>query len=285
MLLPALVGFIIFQYIPSIGGFFVAFTNYNLVDGFFKSPFVGFKWFIQFVKDPFFFRLIRNTLLIGIYGFLWGYPAPIILALLMNEIKNKFFKRLTQTITYLPHFISTVIVVGMLYNFFGYTGLVNQVLKCLGMKSVAFVGNAKWFRTLYIGSGIWQGVGWGTILYLATLSGIDPQLYEAAIIDGAGRFKQALHVTLPGMAPVIVVTIILSVSGLLNVGFEKVYLMYSPAIYDVADVIATYVYRRGIEGMDFSFGGAVGLFNSFVSLVLLLMANYISRQVSENSLW
>lgn len=211
MLLPALVGFIIFQYIPSIGGFFVAFTNYNLVDGFFKSPFVGFKWFIQFVKDPFFFRLIRNTLLIGIYGFLWGYPAPIILALLMNEIKNKFFKRLTQTITYLPHFISTVIVVGMLYNFFGYTGLVNQVLKSLGMKSVAFVGNAKWFRTLYIGSGIWQGVGWGTILYLATLSGIDPQLYEAAIIDGAGRFKQALHVTLPGMAPVIVVTIILSV--------------------------------------------------------------------------
>ena len=285
MALPAIVGFAIFQYVPSIGGFFISFTRYDIIDGFFRSPWVGFKWFIQFVHDPFFFRLIRNTFIISFYSLIFGFPAPIILAILLNEIRSSGFKRTTQTITYLPHFISTVIIVGIIYNFFGYTGIVNQLLSYLNIGPIDFTGSARWFRPLYIGSGIWQGVGWGSILYLAALTGIDPQLYEAATIDGASRFRKIWHITLPGISPVVTVLLILRLSDLLSVGFEKVYLMYSPGIYDVADVIQTYVYRRGIEGMDFSYAGAVGLFNAMVGLILLIAANYISRSVSEHSLW
>ena len=285
MALPAIIGFFIFQYIPAIGGWFVAFTRYDIIDGFYNSPWVGFKWFIQFVNDPFFFRLIRNTFLISFYSLIFGFPAPILLAILLNEIKSNGFKRTTQTITYLPHFVSTVIVVGILYNFFGYSGIINSFLGSFGIDPVDFVGSARWFRPLYIGSGIWQGVGWGSILYLAALTGVDPQLYEAAIIDGANRFRRIWHITLPGIAPVVTVLLILRLSDLLSVGFEKVYLMYNPGIYDVADVIQTYVYRRGIQGLDFSYAGAVGLFNAMVGLVLLIAANYISRSVSEHSLW
>ena len=285
MLLPGLLGFFVFQYIPSIGGLFVAFTRYDLIDGFFGSEWVGLKWFIQFVNDPFFFRLIRNTFLIGFLSLLFGFPAPIILAVLLNELPSEPYKRVTQTVTYLPHFISTVIIVGLMYNLFSHAGVVNRLLAVAGIPATDFVGSSGWFRPLYIGSGIWQGMGWGSIIYLAALCSIDPQLHEAAILDGANRFQRILHVTLPGLAPTVTVLLILNVSNIVSVGFEKVYLMYHPGIYDVSDVIATYVYRRGIEGFDFSYGAAVGLFQNVVAVALLIGANYVSRRVSENSLW
>ena len=285
MFLPALVGFIVFRYIPAIGAFTVAFTRYNLFDGFFGSPWVGFRWLIQFINDPFFFRLIKNTLLLGFYGLVFGFPAPIILALLLNEVRNQSFKRISQTLTYLPHFISTVVIVGMIYSFFGHSGFVNQVLSALGLRPLDFLNSTRWFRPLYVGSSIWQGMGWGSIIYLASLSSINLELYESATIDGANRLGRAVHVTIPGIAPTITVLLILNTSRIINVGFEKVYLMMNPGIYSVADVIATYVYRRGIEDADYSYAAAVGLFNSVISLLLIFIANTVSRRVSDNSLW
>jgi putative aldouronate transport system permease protein len=285
MALPAVLGFLLFSYIPSIGAIVIPFTRYNIVDGFFRSPWVGLKWFVTFATDPFFFRLLRNTLLIGLYSLLFGFPAPIILALSLNEIRGGFFKRFAQSVTYLPHFISSVVLVGMIYMFFGHSGIINVLVTAFGGRAVDFLTSIRWFRPLYIGSGIWQGIGWGSIVYLAAIAGVNPELYEASFIEGANRFQRALHITLPSMAPTVTVMLILSTSSIISVGFEKVYLMMNPAIYSVADVVATYVYRRGIEGLDYSYAAAVGLFNSVVALLLLLTANRISRAVSENSLW
>lgn len=285
MFLPALVGFTLFRYIPAIGGFAVALTDYNVIEGFFHSSWAGGRFFLQFFKDPFFLRLIRNTLLIGFYGLLFGFPAPIILALLLNEVKHGTFKRVTQSISYLPHFVSTVVLVGMMYTLLGAEGIVNQLLKSIGIGRMDFVGSPQWFRPLYIGSGIWQGIGWGSIIYLAALTGINPELYEAATIDGAGRFQQAMRITIPGIAPTVTIMLIFAVGGMISVGFEKVYLMYNPGIYNVADVIETYVYRRGIENMQFSYAGAVGLFSSVIGLILIVTANYMSRFISDSSLW
>lgn len=285
MTVPVVVLFFIFQYIPAILSISVPFIDYNLVDGFFQSPFVGFKWFIEFFNDPMLPRLFRNTFVIAFTSFAFGFPAPIILALLLNEIRCNPFKRLAQTFTYLPHFISTVVIVGIMYSIFGSEGLVNDLLIKIGIGRQDIVGNSAWFYPLYIGSGIWQGVGWGTIIYLSSLAGIDTQLYDAAAIDGAGRFKQAIHVTLPGIAPVVVITLILATSNLLKVGFEKIYLMSSPSTMDVSDVLSYYIFRRGIQNMEFSFSSAVNLVEKVIQFALVWTANTISRKVSENSLW
>jgi putative aldouronate transport system permease protein len=285
MLLPSLIGFLVFQYIPIINGAFIGFVQYDLVDGMWSSPFVGFKYFAAFLKDPFFFRLIRNTFLLGFYGLIWGFPAPIVLALMINEIRRERFKKIVQTLTYLPYFISIVVVIGIMYNLLGYQGVINTLLSRFGAGPVNFIGSPSWFRFLYIGSGIWQGAGWSSIIYLAALTGIDAELYEAARIDGANRWRQMVHISLPGIIPTIRVLLILSIGGMIGIGFEKVYLMYSPPVYEVADVISTYVYRRGIEGLDYSYGGAVSLFNSAISLLLLFIANRASRKVSGEGIW
>ena len=285
MFLPAFVGFFFFRYIPSIGALTIPFTRYSIVDGFFGSEWVGFKWFIQFVKSAFFPRLLRNTVLLGFYTLIFGFPAPIILALLLNELPNQFFKRFSQSITYLPHFISTVIVVGMIYAFFGHDGYVNRILMALGLSRLEFVNDPRWFRPIYVGSEIWQSMGWGSIIYLASLAGINPELYEAAYMDGANRFRRMLHVTLPGIAPTITILLILRVGSIINIGFERAYLMGNAGIYSVSDIFATYVYRRGIQGLDYSYASAVGLINAVVGLTLIVTANYISRLVSDNSLW
>ncbi len=285
MLFPVILYFVVFCYIPMLGNI-MAFENYSVGKGFFHSEWVGFRWFRDFFSSVYFGRLMKNTLLISIYSLIIGFPIPIIFALLLNEIKDGPFKRITQTISYLPHFISVVVVVGLLFNFLSpIDGVVNVFLKSIGKDAVNFMSEPGWFRTLYVGSNIWQNFGWDSIIYLAALSSVDPQLYEAAQIDGAGKFKQMLHVTLPAIMPTIIILLIMNVGNIMNVGFEKIILMYSPATYETADVISTYVYRRGILGSQFSFSASVGLFNSVINFALLYTVNKISNRVSEISLW
>jgi len=288
ILSPVIVYYVIFHYIP-MAGVLVAFQDFKGFDGireFFQGPWVGFKWFTHFFDSLYFTRLIRNTLLLSTYGLFWGFPFPILFALLLNEIKTGLYKRTIQTLSYLPYFISIVIVVGMVHNFLSpQYGIVNIFLQKIGIQPIHFMLNPSWFRTVYIASGIWQGFGFGSIIYLAALSGIDPTLYEAAEIDGAGRLKKIRHVSIPGMLPTIIILLILALGNLMSVGFEKVLLMYNPATYETADVISTYVYRAGIVEARFSFAAAIGLFNSVINFALLVAVNYLSKKVSSISLW
>lgn len=276
--------FVIFHYIPMFG-IMIAFKDYNVFDGITGSDWVGFKYFSEFLSDPYFYKLIRNTLLIGLYQIFFVFPAPIILALLLNELKNRTFQRVIQTVSYLPHFLSTVVVCGILVNFLSYDGIINQFFQALGLESVQFLMMPEWFRTIYISSEIWQGIGWGSIIYLAALTGIDPQLYEAATVDGANRWKRALHITLPGIAPTIIIMFLFSIGAIMSVSFEKVLLLSNGSNFETSDIIATYVYRRGLVSSDFSYATAVGLFNSFIALFFLTIGNKISKKVSETSLW
>jgi len=266
-------------------GAIIAFKEFNPALGIMGSPWVGFKHFKSFFEGVYFWRLVRNTLLISVYSLIWGFPAPIILALLLNEVKNKYFKRTVQTVSYLPHFISLVVVCGIIKDFTSTDGVINDIIEFLGGERTNFLMIPEWFRPIYVGSGIWQEVGWGSIIYLAAITNIDPQLYEAATIDGASRCKQIWHITLPGIVPTIVILLILRLGGLMSVGFEKIILLYNSATMETADVISSYVYRRGLLDFDYSFSAAVGLFNSVINLILITSANRLSRKVSETSLW
>ncbi|TNJ61560.1 sugar ABC transporter permease [Paenibacillus hemerocallicola] len=279
-----LVYFLVFHYVPMFG-ILIAFKNYNVFQGVFDSPWVGTKYFRQFLTDPYFYKLVRNTLLIGLYHIMFSFPAPIVLALLLNELKHHVFKRFVQTVSYLPHFLSTVVVVGIIVNFMSYDGIMNQFMGLLGLEPVHFLMSPEWFRSIYIGSEIWQGIGWGSIIYLAALTAIDPQLYEAATIDGANRWKQMIHVTLPGIAPTIVILLLFNIGAVMNVSFEKILLLSNGSNQDASDVIALHVYRRGLISSDFSYATAVGLFNSVIAVLLLTFANRVSKKVSETSLW
>ncbi|MDR0636322.1 MAG: ABC transporter permease subunit [Treponema sp.] len=285
LFLPVLAWYILFCYVPMYG-IVIAFKDYNLFTGIADSPWVGFKHFQQFFESMFFGRLVRNTFLISFYGLIFGFPAPILLAVLFNELKNGLFKKVVQTISYLPHFISTVIIVSMFVSFLSPNGgLINNLITVFGGKSIYFLGDPKYFRTIYTVMGIWQGVGWGTIIYLAALAGINTELYEAAIIDGCNRFKQTIHVTLPGIASTIIIMLIFRVGALLSVGSDSIILMYNPAIYETADVISTYVYRRGLIEAQYSFGAAVGLFNAVIGIALISITNTLAKRYSETSLW
>jgi putative aldouronate transport system permease protein len=282
MLLPVLLYYLVFHYLPMYGAV-IAFQDFNPVKGVFGSTWVGLQNFQDFFSSVYFGRLIFNTVAINVLDLVFGFPAPIILALLINELRWNPFKRLVQTVTYLPHFISVIVVVGMLFDFLARDGLVNQLFS--SPQPTAFMQSADWFRQIYVGSGIWQHVGWGSIVYLAAIATIDPQLYDAAKVDGANRFRQMWHVTLPGIMATIVILLILRMGSLMSVGYEKIILMYNPLTYETADVISTYVFRRGILQADFSFSAAVGLFNSVINFGLLLAANRISRRLSGHSLW
>ncbi|WP_336772518.1 ABC transporter permease [Paenibacillus sp. MMO-58] len=284
MALPVLAYYIIFHYGPMYG-LQIAFKDFQPSDGIWGSAWVGFKHFESFFNGIYFWRLITNTILLNLYELLFGFPAAIILALLLNEIRKSSFKRIVQSISYLPHFISIVVVAGMMVDFLSRTGLVNQLLGSFGFQPVDFLMEEGWFRFLYVSSGVWQGVGWGSIIYLAAISGIDPTLYEAARIDGAGRWRQTLNVTLPGIMPTIIILLILQMGNMMSVGSEKVLLLYNPLTYSTADVISTYVYRKGVLEASYSFTAAVGLFNSIISFILILAANKISRRFSETKLW
>lgn len=266
-------------------GAIIAFQDYVPRKGISGSDWVGFDQFIRFFQSPYFFRLIKNTLLLSIYGLVFGFPMPIILALLLNELHHKKYKKVIQTITYLPHFISLVVVTGMIKDFTQSTGLITDIVVMLGGERSSLIQNPDLYRTIYIVSDIWQGIGWGSIIYLSALSGVDQQLYEAASIDGAGRFKQLLNVTLPGIAPTIIIMLVLRIGQLLGTGYEKTILLYNEATYETADIIASYIYRVGILERNWSYSTAIGLFNSVINLTLILIANKISKKVSETSLF
>lgn len=286
MALPALIYYVIYHYWPMYGSI-IAFKDFSPTAGILGSPWAGLKYFEQFFSSVYFGRILRNTLVISFYSIIWSFPAPILLALLMNEIRSELFKRTVQTVTYLPHFISTVIICGMIVDFTSMKGLFNYFIELFGGQAQNLLMNANLFRPIYIISGIWQEVGWGSIIYLAALTGIDNSLYEAARIDGAGRFQQMLHITLPGIAPTIIIMLILRMGQVMNVGFEKVMLLYNPATYEVADVISTFVYRKGIVEASYSYSAAVGLFNSVINFIMIIFANWVSRRCGdgETSLW
>ncbi|MBR1711382.1 MAG: sugar ABC transporter permease [Clostridia bacterium] len=284
LVLPVLAFYILFCYRPMYGAI-IAFQDYTPRLGVAGSDWVGLYNFQRFFSDIYFPRLIRNTLLLSAYDVIFGFPAPILLALLINEVRHKAFKNAVQTITYLPHFISLIVVCGMLTDFSMSTGLFNDIIVFFGGQRSPLLQNPRLYRTIYILSGIWQQVGWGSIIYLSALSGVDSQLYEAAEIDGAGKWKQLLHVTLPGIAPTIIIMLILKIGRMMSMGYEKTILLYNSATYETADIISSYIYRIGLGNLDWSYSTAIGLFNSVINLLLLLFANRLSRKFSETSLW
>lgn len=285
MILPVIAFYVTFHYIPMYG-VLMAFQDFSPGTGVFGSPWVGLKWFREFFGSIYFGRIIRNTFLINVYSLLWGFPVPIIFALLLNEVRPGPFKRTIQTVSYLPHFITTVIIVGFMSSFLNPTdGIVNLFLKRFFGVSKNFMADAQWFRSLYIASEIWQHFGWNSIIFIAALTSIDPTLYESAMIEGAGRRQKMRYISLPGILPTIITLLILNIASLLSVGFEKVILMYNPLTLETADVISTYVYRKGIIESRYAFGSAVGLFNSAVSLILLILANKASKKIAGTSLW
>ena len=286
MLLP-FVYYVLFCYYPMYG-VTLAFKQYKPKLGIIGSPWAsnnGMKYVLQVVRDPYFWTVFRNTIILNIENLIITFPAPIILALMLNEVAHARYKRIVQTVTYLPHFPSTVVVVGMMNSMFNSSGIVNQIIASMGMEKINFLNDAQYFRPMYIGSNIWQSVGWDTIIFLSALSGLDMQLYEAAKIDGAGRWKQTLHVTIPGILPTIIIMLILAMGRIMNVSYQKILLMMTGTNQSVSDVISTYVYRRGITKADFSYATAVNLFQSLVSLLFVSVTNWISRRTSETSLW
>ena len=284
MVLPVLIFFILFHYKPMYGAI-IAFKDYTPALGIAESPWVGLENFSRFFSSVYFGRLIRNTILLSVYSLIFGFPAPIILALLLNEVRSKKFKGLTQTVTYLPHFISMIVVTGMLVDFSMTSGLFNDIIELFGGERSPLLQNPDLYRTIYVASGIWQEAGWGSIIYLSALSGVDSQLYEAAQIDGAGKWKQLLNVTLPGIMPTIVIMFILKMGTLMNMGYEKTILLYNPATYETADIISSYIYRIGLLYQDWSYSTAIGLFNSVINFALLLITNKLARKCGETSLW
>lgn len=284
LVIPVLIFYLIFHYKPMYGAI-IAFKDYTPALGVSGSPWVGIKNFTRFFTGPYFGRLLRNTLLISIYNLIFGFPAPIILALLLNEVKAKKFKSLAQTITYLPHFISLVVVTGMITNFCMTSGLFNDIIELFGGKRSPLLQNPYLYRPIYVASSIWQEIGWGSIIYLSALSGVDSQLYEAASIDGAGKWKQLIHVTMPAIMPTIIIMLILKMGSLMSLGYEKTILLYNPSTYETADVISSYIYRVGIGEQNWSYSTAIGLFNSVVNCMLLIITNKISKRCSDTSLW
>ncbi|MCC3375426.1 sugar ABC transporter permease [Cohnella sp. REN36] len=284
VLLPVLY-LLVFKYVPMFG-VLIAFKDFNAVDGILGSPWVGFKHFQNLFASPNFPLLIKNTLGISFYSLLAGFPIPILLALALNEIRTGFFKRAVQMVTYAPHFISTVVMVSILILMLSpHVGVVERFFSLFGWSNTNFMGEPGLFKSIYVWSGVWQEMGYASIIYIAALAGVDPALYEASRIDGASRFKKIVHIDLPSLVPISVILLILSLGNVMGVGFEKIYLMQNPLNQSTSEVISTYVYKVGLLGANFSFSSAVGLFNSVINLILLLLVNFVARKVSENSLW
>ena len=285
LILPVIVYYIIFHYVPMYG-VQIAFKDFIASKGITDSPWVGLKHFERFFDSYYFERLIMNTLQIGLYELIVGFPVPILLALMINEVRSKAFRKTIQTVTYAPHFLSTVVLVGMLFIFLNPEyGFINMLIRLFGGDPVSFMTEPAWFKSIYVFSGVWQSMGWSSIIYLAALAGIDPQLHEAAKVDGASRLRRIWHINLPGILPTIIILLIMNVGSIMAVGFEKVFLMQNDLNRESSDVIATYVYRSGILGAQYSFSAAIGLFNSIINFILLVSVNFISRRVGQTSLW
>lgn len=285
MILPVLAYYIIFHYGPMYGTL-IAFKNYSPRLGVWHSPWVGLEYFYRFFENAQFGKVFFNTLKLSLYQIAFGFPAPLILALMLNQIKNVVFKKAAQTISYMPHFISIVVMAGMIVDFCSTDGIITQfVSKFTGGSASNLLLRPELFRPIYIISGIWQEIGFGSIIYLGALSAIDLSLYDAAIVDGANRFKQIIHIELPTIAPTIAVLFLLRIGGMMNIGYEKVILLYNANTYETADIISTFVYRMGLMNMDYSFGAAIGLFNSVINLSLLVTFNWLSKKYTSHGLW
>ncbi len=284
MFIPFLLHLLIFTYKPMYG-IIIAFKDFNAYQGIWGSEWVGLEHFKTFVSGAYFGRTLKNTFLLGIYNLIFSFPAPILLAILLNEVRTKKLKSFFQTATFLPHFISMVVICGITVNLLAPSGVINNLIEALGGERIYFMTKPEWFRSIYITTGIWTTCGYSSIIYLSALSGIDPSLYEACVIDGGNKFRQIIHITLPGILPTIVIKLILSVGGMFSVGYEKIILLYQPVTYETADVISTYMYRLGMSEGKYDFATAVGLFNSLVALVFVLATNIISKRVTETSLW
>ncbi|SHE12058.1 sn-glycerol-3-phosphate transport system permease protein ugpA [Chlamydia abortus] len=282
--LPGILHFLIFKYIP-LAGNWIAFQDYNLFKGFAGSDFVGLKHFIAMFTYDEFFNILHNTILLSFYSIIFGFPAPLLLALLLNEVRTMWFKRPVQTLLYLPHFLSWVIVGGIFINLLDHGGIVNQWLERLGAGRVDFLGNPQYFRPLIITISIWKEIGWGTIIYLAALSGINPNLYEAAMVDGAGRWRQMWNITLPSLLPAIIILFLLRVGSVLEANVEQVLIFLNPLNREVGEVIDTYVYRVGLLSAQFSFSTAIGLFQSVIGLSLVMFLNQLSRRTTGESIY
>lgn len=285
LVLPPVLYLLIFKYIPMVG-VQIAFKNYSVVQGIWGSDWVGFRHFIAFFESPNFWLLIKNTVGISLYSLLAGFPVPILLALAINELRNGHFKKTIQMVTYAPHFISTVVMVSIIILMLSpHVGVVDRLFDLLGLPMTNFMGIPEYFKSIYVWSGIWQGMGYSSIIYIAALASVDPSLYEAARMDGASRLRKIWHIDIPALVPITVIMLILSLGSLMGVGFEKIFLMQNPLNTSASEVISTYVYKVGLIGANFSFSSAVGLFNSIINLILLIIVNSISRRVSDNSLW
>lgn len=283
VLIPAIF-LLIFRYIPMVGNI-IAFRTFIPGGSLFGEKWVGMYYINMFIHDATFWQVFKNTIMLGGMTLVFGFPLPIILALLINEVKNTKFKKFVQTASYLPHFLSIVIIAGMIMNLLSASGTFNQIIKAFGGQPIEFIQKASWFRTIYVGSEVWQNTGWGTILYLAALTNIDTSLYEAAKMDGANRWQQTLHITIPGILPTIITILILNIGSFLAVGFEKILLLYNPLTYDTADVVSTYLYRVGLQSSNFSYATAIGLFESLIGFILVMSANWISKKLVKTSLW
>lgn len=284
MIFPVVVYYVIFRYLP-MAWLAISFYDYKILRGISGSKFVGFKHFISFFSNPDFPKLLYNTIILNIYSLLFCFTAPILFALLLNELRGRKFKRTVQTISYLPYFLSMVVVVGMITTLLSPTmGSINALIRAMGFKSINFMQEPQFFRPIYIISGIWQSIGWGSIVYLSAITAIDQELYEVAMVDGASRFKQVLHITIPSLKNTIIIMLILQVGNLMSVGFEKVFLLQQPTNYSVSEVLSTYIYKLGITNANYSLATAVGLFNSVVSLILVLFSNHLSNKYSETTL-
>jgi len=284
MLAPMLLWYLLFCYTPMIG-VVTAFQDYSAMKGFFDSPFVGLKHFKSFFDSEYFMRSLRNTLAISLTNLLFAFPAPILLAILLNELGGVRYKKTVQTIIYMPHFISVVVICSLVRIFISPSGVINEVIGFFGVPTTNFLNDPKYFRGIYVISGIWQNVGWDSIIYIAALAGVDPELYDAAVVDGAGRLQRILNVSIPGILPTITILLILRVGNMLSVGWEKIVLLYNPGIYETADTISTFVYRRGLVDGRYSFASAVGLFNSVCNFVLLITADFISKKLGQSGLF
>lgn len=288
MMVPVVAYFLIFNYLPMLG-LYMSFTRFRPGAGFagiFTSDFVGLQWFKQFFGSPYAWRLIRNTFLLSFYSLIFGFPVPIIFAVCITQIKKKGVQRVSQVLTYLPYFISTVVVVGMINNFLSPSGgIISRILTSLGAEPENYLGMPQYFRLIYVASGIWQSFGFNSIIFVAAIMAIPPELYEAMDVDGAGKWRKTWNLILPSIKPTIILLLIMSLGNLLNVGFEKVYLLYTPGVYETADVIQTYVYRQGIVNQNYSYATAVGLFNSVVTFIIVFLSNRISRKLTDTAVW
>ncbi len=276
--------FIVFKY-GAMSWLIIAFKDFNAFIGIWESEWVGFEHFESFITDPYFWNILKNTIVLNLLLMVFYFPIPIILALLINNIRSTRFKKMSQSITYLPYFLSTVVVCGFVVNVLASDGAINMLRVAMGLETIPFMSQPQWFRPVYIFSEIWQFAGWGSIIYLAALAGVDTELYEASALDGANKFRQLWSISLPSIAPVISIQFLLTVGRMLSVGYEKIILLYTGATYSTADVISTYVYRRGLLGADYSYSSAVSLFQSVIALILIISANKIADKIGQTSLW